>query len=152
MSMNAEQLLDMSPKELDVLFGEAECGPVPHGIAKGTALIAPGSRAGSSLSHMVRFLAWQGKTFDSKKGELINRILPIGHSAVVAKVYEDQSWMDKKPCIALDYSKTSLLAKFVRDEIRLVDKNFYLGKVYVGSLPVIHFCLEFPQDSAAAAA
>jgi len=149
MSINAEQLLDMSPKELDVMFGESECGPVPNGVAKGTALIAPGSPAGFSLSKLVRFLAWQGKTFDSKKGQLINRILPIGHNAVVAKVYEDSSWMDKKPCIALDYSKTSLLAKFVRDEIRLVDKNFYLGKVYVGSLPVIHFCLEFPEAKAA---
>lgn len=150
MSINAEQLLDMSPKELDVLFSEGECGPVPNGPANGTALIIPGSPVGSPLSKAVRMLAWQGKTFDSKKGQLINRILPIGHNAVVAKVYEDSSWMDKKPCITLDYSKTSLLAKFIRDEIRLVDKNFYLGKMYIGSVPVLHFCLQFPETAAAA--
>jgi hypothetical protein len=150
--MNAEKLLDMSPKELDELFHESESGDVPNGIAKGTALIAPGSPCGFGLSKLVRFLAWQGKTFDSKKGVLINRILPFGVNAVEAKVYKDASWMDKKDCIALDYSKTSILAKFVRDEIRLVDKNFYLGKVYVGSLPVIHFCLEFNSKETSAAA
>lgn len=151
MSVNAEKLLDMTPKALDQLFGESESGEVPNGVAKGTALIGPGSPCGFPLSKAVRFLAWQGKTFDSKKGMLINRILPFGVNAVEAKVYKDASLMDNKPCIALDYSKTSLLAMFIRDEIRLVDKNFYLGKMYIGSVPVLHFCLEFPQNQTAAA-
>jgi hypothetical protein len=43
----------------------------------------------------------------------------------------------------LDYSKTSLVAKWVRDEIRLIGPNFYLGLVYWDSKRLIHFCLEF---------
>jgi hypothetical protein len=40
--------------------------------------------------------------------------------------------MDAKECIVLDYSETSLVAHWVRDEIREVALHIYLGKVYLG--------------------
>jgi hypothetical protein len=52
--------------------------------------------------------------------------------------------MDKKECIVLDYSETSLLAHWVRDEIREVGPCTYLGKVYLGKKRLIDFVLEFP--------
>ena len=45
--------------------------------------------------------------------------------------------MDKKKCIVLDYSETSLLAHWVRDEIRKVAPRTYLGKVYLGKKRLI---------------
>ena len=50
----------------------------------------------------------------------------------------------KKECIVLDYSETSLLAHWIRDEIREVAPRTYLGKVYLGKKRLIDFALEFP--------
>ncbi len=44
----------------------------------------------------------------------------------------------------LDYSKTSLVAQWIRDEIREVAPGIYLGLVYWGKKKLIHFALEFP--------
>jgi hypothetical protein len=81
--------------------------------------------------------------FDAQKGLLKNKILMFGVEAIVAKVYKDKSWLDGKECIVLDYSDTSLLAQWIRDEIRQVGPNFYLGKVYWGKQRLIDFCLKF---------
>ena len=60
------------------------------------------------------------------------------------KSTRDQSWFDQKECIVLDYSKTSLLAQWIRDEIREVAPGIYLGMVYWGKKRLIDFALEFP--------
>ena len=64
-------------------------------------------------------------------------------TAIIASVYAGPSWMDGKDCVVLDYSQTSMLAHWIRDEIRLVSPNFYLGKVYWGKDRLIDFCLQF---------
>ena len=56
--------------------------------------------------------------FDGEKGVLRNKILPFGLNAIIAKVYKGDSWLDGKECIVLDYSDTSLVAHWIRDEIR----------------------------------
>ena len=43
----------------------------------------------------------------------------------------------------LDYSDTSLVAQWIRDEIREVSPGVYLGKVYWGRQRLIDFVLEF---------
>ena len=68
--------------------------------------------------------------FDGKRGVLTNRISALGLNAIVADVYKADSWLDQKECVVLDYSKTSLLAHWIRDEIRMLEPGFYLGKVY----------------------
>jgi hypothetical protein len=45
----------------------------------------------------------------------------------------------------LDYSKTSLVAHYIRDEIREVSPGVYLGLVYWGQKKLIHFALKFPR-------
>ncbi len=52
--------------------------------------------------------------------------------------------MDGKECIVLDYSDTSLLAHWIRDEIREIAPRTYLGKVYWSKKRLIDFALEFP--------
>ena len=76
--------------------------------------------------------------------------MPFGLKAIVARVYKAPSWLDGKECIVLDYSETSLVAEHVRDEIRLVDTGFYLGKVYWDSKRLIDFALDFRKSDATA--
>jgi hypothetical protein len=148
MAVNAAQLLEMSDLELDNLFKSSPSGPIPDGPAKGTAIIASGTKYSAEIAEFVNHFAWQGKTFDAKHGVLTNRILPLGLNAIVAEVYKDSSWLDQKECIVLDYSKTSLLAHWIRDEIRQVGPGFYLGVVYWDKARLIHFSLEFNQPAA----
>jgi hypothetical protein len=143
--MDAAQLMAMNQQELDDLFTKSPAGPIPDGPAKGTAIIAPGTRFSDEIAQIINHFAWQGKTFDGPRGVLTNKISILGFNAIVAEVYKGESWLDHKECIVLDYSKTSLLAKRVRDEIRQVAPNVYLGKVYWGDKRTIDFCLEFGQ-------
>ena len=114
----------------------------PTAPAKGTALIATGTAFSDDLAQVINLFAWQGKTFDAAAGVLRNRITAFGLNAIVAEVYHGTSLLDGKPCVVLDYSKTSLVAKWIRDEIRLVAPHLYLGRVYWGEKPVLHFALE----------
>ncbi|MFY9971152.1 MAG: hypothetical protein WBQ45_25360 [Roseiarcus sp.] len=150
MALDARQLLGMSQAELDALFSAHEPGPIPDGEAQGTAIIAPGTTFSEPIAACINIFAWKGKVFDAKDGFLRNEILPFGLKAIVARVYKAPSWLDQKECIVLDYSQTSLVASHVRDEIRLVDDGFYLGKVYWDSKRLIDFCLDFRKAGAAA--
>lgn len=144
--MDAAQLMKMSQQELDDLFMKSPAGPIPDGPAKGTAIIAPGTTFSDEIAQIINHFGWQGKTFDGPRGVLTNKITAFGLNAIIAEVYKGESWLDHKECIILDYSKTSLLARRVRDEIRQVAPNLYLGKVYWGQKRTIDFCLEFGQS------
>ncbi|QBR70950.1 hypothetical protein CU048_06255 [Beijerinckiaceae bacterium] len=143
MAYDVAQLLRMNQTELDDLFSASESGPIPDGQADGTAIIAPGTAYSPEIATLINHFAWQGKVFDAKAGYLKNRILPFGFNAIVAKVYKAPSWLDGKECIVLDYSDTSLVAHWIRDEIRLISPNFYLGKVYWDKKRLIDFALKF---------
>jgi len=143
MPYEVQQLLDMSQQQLDDLFRASPAGDIPSGEADGTAIIAPGTHYSQSIAKIINHFGWQGKVFDADKGVLVNRITVAGIPAIVATIDRDTSWLDGKECIVLDYSKTSLLAQWIRDEIRLIGPNFYLGKVYWGKDRLIDFCLQF---------
>jgi hypothetical protein len=143
MSYDVTQLLKMSSDQLDQLFSGSAAGDLSDGPAKGTAIIAPGTQFSAEIAELVTLFVWKGKSFDAKRGVLRNRILPLGLNAIVATVYKGPSWFDNKECIVLDYSETSLVAKWIRDEIRLIAPNTYLGRVYWEKTPLIHFALQF---------
>jgi len=143
MAYTTAQLLEMSNAQLDQLFANSPAGDIPNGPAKGTAIIAPGTKYSAEIAEFINVFGWQGKTFDAARGVLRNRILAIGLNAIVATVYKGPSWLDQKECIVLDYSQTSLVARWIRDEIRLIGPGFYLGRVYWDKTPLIHFSLEF---------
>ena len=144
MAYTAAQLLTLSENALDELFRQSPAGTIPNGDAHGTAIIAPGTKFTHEIASVINIFAWQGKTFDAQHGTLVNRISALGVKAIVAEVYKGPSLFDGKECIVLDYSKTSLLAKHVRDEIREISPNVYLGLVYWDTKRTIHFALEFP--------
>src|ERR1700753_2942656 len=120
MPYTASQLLTMSQSDLDALFKASPPGPIPDGEAEGTAIIAPGTQYSPEIASFINDFAWQGKVFDAKAGQLKNRILPFGLNAIIAKVYVAASWLDGKDCIVLDYSETSLVVHWIRDEIRQI--------------------------------
>ncbi len=143
MAYDVPTLLAMTQQKLDDLFKGSSPGDIPNGEAKGTAIIAPGTKYSESIAEVINHFGWQGKVFDAKKGLLKNRLLAFGIEAIVAKVYKGPSWLDGKECIVLDYSDTSLLAHRIRDEIRLIGPGLYLGKVYWDKDRLIDFSLQF---------
>lgn len=144
MQTRVPDLLRLSQEELDDLFRSSDAGPIPSGEAEGTVLVAPGTELAGPAAKLLHFFAWKGKVFDPEKGELLNEILPFGIKAVRAKVYKQASWFDDKESIVLDYSDTSLVAHWIRDEIREISPGTYLGIVYWEKTKVLNFALEFP--------
>jgi len=146
MAYTASQLISMSEKELDDLFSASPAGDIPSGEAEGTAIVAAGTPFSHEIASLVNIFTWQGKTFDAAHGTLTNRISSFGVNAIVAEVYKANSLFDNKECIVLDYSKTSVVAKHIRDEIRLIGPGTYLGLVYWDKKKTIHFALQFPTQ------
>jgi hypothetical protein len=143
MAYDVPTLLKMTQAELDALFEASPPGPIPDGEGDGTAIVAPGTVFTPEIARFINLFAWQGKIFDAKAGLLRNRILPFGINAIVARVYVAPSWIDQRECIVLDYSETSIVAEWIRDEIRLISPGVYLGKVFWNHDRLIDFALHF---------
>jgi hypothetical protein len=143
MALDSDRLLGMTSAELDQLFGESPAGPVPRGRARGTVLFLPGSKLARPVAGVSRALLWQGKVFDPDRRGLRNLISPLSVPSVRADVYPEASWVDARPCIVLDYSRTSHVAHWIRDEIREVAPGLYLGVVFWGRRRVLKFSLAF---------
>jgi hypothetical protein len=143
MAYEIDQLLRMTTPELDALFTNAPVGDIPNGEGKGTAIIGAGTTITPIIAGFINHFAWQGKVFDAQAGLLKNLIGPFGIAAIVAKVYKGQSWFDGKECIVLDYSQTSVVAGWIRDEIRMIEPRFYLGEVFGEGKRIFHFTLQF---------
>lgn len=145
MAFDVAQLMKMSQAQLDELFRTSPAGNIPRGEGEGTVIIDPGTELTNIVAKFAHIFAWQGKVFDPESGELCNKILPPGIKAIIASVYKDKSWFDERECIVIDYSKTSLVAHWIRDEIREVAPALYLGIVYWDEDKLINFALAFPE-------
>ncbi len=131
---------------MTIFFPAVRRATSPTGKLQGTAIIAPDTKFSERIAALINTFGWQGKTFDAEHGTLRNRILAFGLNAIVAEVYKGPSWFDGKECIVLDYSKTSLAAKHIRDEIREIGPGMYLGVVYWDQDRTINFALQFPSS------
>jgi hypothetical protein len=144
---DATALLQLSRRELDELFAAAPVGKIPVGRGQGTAIIAPGTVFSTVARNLIRWFVWKGKVFRPGSSDLKNRLTPLGIPLIRAKVYVASSWkVPTGEAIILDYSKTSLVAFFIRDEIRQVGPGIYLGKVFIGKKHLLDFSLAFPQS------
>jgi len=145
-ALTQNDLLDLSSAELDDLFRRSPAGGIPNGDADGKVLVgSENDKVSDNVAWVAKTLAWKGKVFNREKGDLKNKILPFGIKAVRAKVYKQASWFDGKETIVLDYSKTSVVAQRVRDEIREIAPGLYLGLVFWGKKEILHFSLRFDQ-------
>ena len=148
-----QEFLKLPADHLDEIFRRATVGSLPEGEGDGTAIVAPGTAISDDIARFVHIFQWKGKVFErdpnnQSHGWLKNRILLLGSKAVVADVSKGTSWFDGNECIVLDYSHTSIVAQWIRDEIREVSPGLFLGLVYWGkekekSHRLIHFALKF---------
>jgi hypothetical protein len=137
-------LLHMKNSELDELFRTSGVGDIPNGVGRGTVLLVPGTFIAGFLAKLLYIIAWRGKVVDAANGTLKNIVTPIGVKAIKARVYKSSSWVDHSECIVLDYSKTSFVARWIRDEIREVAPGVFLGVVFWSRWKVAKFALVFP--------
>jgi hypothetical protein len=73
---------------------------------------------------------------------LRNRIGPLGVLAIRATVRYEESLLDGRRAIVLDYSR-DVLAHYIRDEMREVAPRLYLGIVYLNGRKTVNFALDF---------
>ena len=125
--------------------GRAAREPSPTAAAGAPCCWAPAACWPGWLPQVSYALLWRGKVVNARKGRLKNLISALSVPAIAAAVYKQDSWYDGKPCIVLDYSKTSLVAHMVRDEIREVAPGVYLGLVFWGRRHVLDFALDFTR-------
>jgi hypothetical protein len=135
----------MSQHLLEGIYSDSVSGEIPAGESNGKAIFMPGTLVGRFFSAIDNLL-WKGKVVDRSRAGLVNKIL--GMRIIHAQVFLGPSWSDGKQSIIVDYKKTSRVAFFIRDEIRLVADQLYLGKAYI-RLPfgkrfcLLYFALDF---------
>jgi hypothetical protein len=139
-------LVRMSPAQRDEVFRSSPAGDVPRGKGKGLALLPFGPVPTRIVAGLIRVVVWKGKVFEPRYDDLRNRMTPVGLRVIRAKVDKGPSWVDGEECIVLDYSRTSLVAHWIRDEIREVAECTYLGQVFVRGRKLLHFTLTFPPS------
>jgi hypothetical protein len=129
-ALEAGDLLGTRRGALDDLFRSSQPGEIPTGCWRGTVLVTTGWPTPRPAAALCRALVWRGKVFRPETGDLLNLVGPFEARAVRAAVYRGESWLDRRDCIVLDYSRTSTLAGWIRDEIREVRPRLYLGLVW----------------------
>jgi hypothetical protein len=126
----AQGLLELSQVDLYQLFRRSKPGEVPTGRGRGTPIFFPGTAATKPAARVFGATVWRGKVFRPESADLKNLISILAIPAIRAQVYNEESWFDGRDCIVLDYSQTSHICRWVRDEIREVEPGLYLGLVY----------------------
>ena len=144
MVLDVEQLLKMHQSQLDNLFRNSPAGNIPAGEGNGMVLLGEGTELSELAAELYHLFVWKGKIFYPEKGELYNRLSPLGIEASLAKVYMGESIVDGKECIIVDYSQTDPITPWGRDEIRQIAPKLYLGIAYANDTRLFDFSLTFP--------
>ena len=138
-------LIGDTADQLAKIFGSGVAGAIPNGRGKGTVLIGTGGPLARLAAALAYALAWRGKVVNAREGRLKNLVTPRAIRAIEAAVYKQDSWYDGETCIVLDYSKTSFVARKIRDEIREIAPGVFLGLVFWGRRHVLDFALDFRE-------
>jgi hypothetical protein len=135
----------LTNRELDDVFRASPAGELPAGTVRGTALVFNGTLACRVIAKLAYWFAWQGKRLDPDRRGLVNRITPLRLPLIRATVSHGKSWVDDQECTVIDYSKTSIVARMVRDETRLVAPGLHLGVVWLWRRRAAWFALRAPR-------
>jgi hypothetical protein len=122
-----DQLVRLSPPEIEGLYATSGVGQLPSGKAAGRAILFGGSKLAAPASRIGRAF-WQGKVFSPEQGRAVNRF--FGIRSVPAALGFGPSWRDGNPAIILDYAETSRIYAPYRDEIREVSPGLFLGLMF----------------------
>lgn len=139
----ADDLLALSPSQLEALYRGGRAVGVPDGRVRGTVLTSPGTGRARMMSRGARVL-WQGKIVDASHGRAVNRFL--GVPIVAGQLYLGNSLLDGGPALVLDYRETSLVYRKYRDEIREIAPGLYLGRMMDVSQPTATLKLLFALE------
>ncbi|MGE7438659.1 hypothetical protein [Kitasatospora sp. NPDC001175] len=145
MTVSEDDLLSAEDERLEELFRVSMPGDIPDGPMEGTAIIGAGTALTRPIAALIRLGVWRGKVFDRDAGYLSNRLSALDVLAVLATVAPGPSLLDGEECIVIDYSRTSLVVGGVRDEIRQVGPDLYLGVTWLFGTKVCWFSLRAPQ-------
>jgi hypothetical protein len=144
-ALDEADLARLSNDELDDLFRAGRTALLPAGTMRGTALVFNGTSACRVLATLAYWVAWQGKRVAPTRDGLVNRISPFRLPLIRATIYAGDSWVDGEPCTVLDYSRTSVVARMVRDETRIVSPGLQLGVVWLWRKRAAWFTLRDPR-------
>lgn len=122
-----DALTRMTPAQIEAVYRQGTAVALPPGRVRGTALMAPGTRRGRTLSRGAR-LIWQGKVIAPDQSTAVNRF--FGVRMIRGELYQGPSWLDGAPALILDYNRTSRIYARNRDEIRQVAPGLFLGLMY----------------------
>ena len=145
-------IFSLCPPSLETMYKTSTHGPIPNGDTRGKAAFNPGSLF-SPFEQLVLRGFWSGKVFTHHRNgtvTLINKTL-IGRK-FPAKVYIGKSLMDGGESIIIDYTEDAGIpivgpvVASIRDEIRRVGPNLYLGYAFMkrgdGYVNVLPFALD----------
>src|SRR5262245_10305807 len=110
----------------EAMFRQGSLGCEPLGRTRGTVLYADGKHP--RLNARVQGVVWKGKTFHGD-GTFTNRWLG-GIPAVSAGICVEPSWLDGQPCFVMQYAPDAAVFGNVRDELREIAPNTWLGRSY----------------------
>jgi hypothetical protein len=122
----AAALAEATPCCWEDLFRQGALGCDPLGPTRGTVLYADGKHP--RLKAHIQGIVWKGKTFHSD-GTFTNRWLGGVH-AVSASVCMEPSWLDGHPCLVMQYAPDAPVFGNVRDELRQIAPDVWLGRSY----------------------
>ncbi|MEU6577733.1 hypothetical protein [Streptomyces sp. NPDC046805] len=140
------ELLKTDDQRLEELFRKSPAGEIPKGPMEGRTIFpAAGPTGVRLLAALVNLVLWRGKVF-SPDGYLSNRLTPLDILSVIALVGPGRSRLDDQECIVIDYSRTSLVCGRVRDEVRQVGPQLYLGLIWLFDRKIGWFTLREPAS------
>jgi hypothetical protein len=122
----AAALHEATPCCWEALFRQGAVGCGPLGPTRGAVLYADGKHPW--LKARLQGVVWKGKTFHSD-GTFTNRWLGGVH-AVSAGVGVEPSWLDGQPCLVMQYAPDAPVFGNVRDELRQLAPDVWLGRSY----------------------
>lgn len=150
-----DDLVEMSKSELDQLFAEGEAPDESdvQGATEGRVLAGRGALRLEPVRQVVNnpFLPWKGKQVDGFRGANRFEVGPLDHSTFEFQTYEDESVVDGEKVLVLDYDQPGNPPGIsrIRDELRRVDDDLYLGTANVqvgdGYRFAIYFGLTSPS-------
>lgn len=143
-----DDLKSLTNRQLTALYDQGSAIVVPSAATpevaityNGVALPTPGISASSKLLGFF----WGGKTFETDntgKTSLTNVVLPdtpveMNNVTASVSITNQNLLKDHQPVVLLDYSQTNIaLAKGIRDEMRLIGEDLYLGRAYIENDPI----------------
>jgi hypothetical protein len=110
----------------EALFRQGALGCDPLGPTSGAVLYVDGKYP--RLKAHLQGVVWKGKTFHGD-GTFTNRWL-CGVRAVSAGVCVAPSWLDGQPCFVMQYAPDAAVFGNVRDELREIAPDVWLGRSY----------------------